>query len=384
MACIRKRRNRWVVDFRDQSGTRRWESYKTRDEAKLALEQRLKQVRQGSFRSASQLPTLREVAAAWLTSKADRRASTIYLWQNHINVHIVPRIGDVRIDRITPQVVEESLRNDLLKARRLSPQTINKVLGTLSAVFEYAERHGIVERNPARLAERLRVDTGQVVPGSDERAPAGREVDPGEVPSPDDVRRLLVAAEPGLYKTFLLTAALTGARSGELLALFWDDVDLDAGEIQIRRSVTWARTAEDRAAGVQGARFFAPKTKSSRRTVEAPPELVQALRRWKLESPPSDLGLVFAKTDGSPIHRKTLRDQGLLPALGRAKLRNFGVHALRHFFASELIRQGYPPTEVAARLGHSSPMVTMTVYARWFRGATSNAVRDLARALCSA
>jgi integrase len=60
------------------------------------------------------------------------------------------------------------------------------------------------------------------------------------------------------------------------------------------------------------------------------------------------------------------------------------MHALRHFFASELIRRGYPTTEVAARLGHSSPMVTMTVYARWYRGATSDAVSGLAKTLCEA
>jgi integrase len=57
---------------------------------------------------------------------------------------------------------------------------------------------------------------------------------------------------------------------------------------------------------------------------------------------------------------------------------------LRHFFASELIHGGYPPTEVAARLGHSSPNVTMTVYARWYRDAKSDAVTSLAKALCEA
>ncbi len=146
--------------------------------------------------------------------------------------------------------------------------------------------------------------------------------------------------------------------------------------------MTWARTREDREAGIRGARYFPPKTKSSRRNVEAPPELVAALKRWKLACPPSDLGLVFPKVDGSPMHRKLLRDQGLRPAQKKGELRAFGVHALRHFFASELIRQGYPPTEVAARLGHSSPAVTMTVYARWYRTAKSDAVTNLAKALC--
>jgi integrase len=142
-----------------------------------------------------------------------------------------------------------------------------------------------------------------------------------------------------------------------------------------------ARTLEDRENDIRGARSFPPKTKNSRRTVEAPPELVSALKRWKLAWP-STLGLVFPKADGSPMHRKILRDQDIRPAQAKAGLRYFGVHALRHFFASELIRQGYPPTEVASRLGHSSPMVTMTIYARWYRGAKSDAVANLAKSLC--
>jgi integrase len=279
--------------------------------------------------------------------------------------------------------VEEKLRNVLRE--KLAPQTINKVLGTLTSIYDHGARHGVIDRNPAKLAERLRVGTAEIVPGEDTKASAaGRGIDPDEVPSPEEVKRLLVASTPGLFKTFLLAAALTGARSGELLALTWEDVDFDAAEIHIRRGVTWARTREDKEKGIKGPRYFAPKNNTSRRSVEMPAELGAALKRWKLQCPPSRDALVFPKADGFPMHRKVLSDVGLLPALKRAELRHFGVHALRHFFASELIRRGYPPTEVAARLGHSSPMVTMTVYARWYRGATSDAVSRLAKTLCEA
>ena len=386
MACIRKRRGRWVVDFRDQEGARRWESHRTRDEAKAALERRLKQVRQGTYCAPSELPVLKEIAEKWLASRGrdGLQPSSRYLLENHVYVHILPRLGEKRVDQITTLVVEEALRDRLQSEGSLAPQTINKILGTLTAVFKYAERHGIAERNPAQLAQRLRVRGAEIDSSNPQKGSPGREVDPGEVPSPDEVKRLLLAAEPGLFKTYLLTAAVTGARSGELLALKWDAVDLEAGGIHIREAVTWARTKEDREGGVSGPRFFPPKTKSSLRTVEAPHELVAALKRWKLACPPSEFGLVFPKADGSPMHRKTFRDQGLRPAQQKAELRGFGVHALRHFFASELIRQGYPPTEVAARLGHSSPAVTMTVYARWYRNAKSDAVVNLAKALCEA
>jgi integrase len=379
----RGRPGRWLVDFYDQDGKRRIETYETQKAAKVALSRRLEELRKGTYRAPAEMPTLAELAAGWLASKADRRPSTRYCWENHVHVHIVPALGEVRVDQVTPRLVEERLRNVLRE--RLAPQTVNKVLGTLTAIYDYGARHGTIDRNPAKLAERLRVGTAEVLPGEDGEANApGREIDPDEVPSPEEVKRLLVASAPGVFRTFFLTAALTGARSGELLALTWEDVDFDGAEIHIRRGVTWARTREDREKGIRGARYFAPKNKTSRRSVEMPTELAAALRRWKLACPPSRDGLVFPKADGMAMHRKILAEQGLWPALARAELRRFGVHALRHFFASELIRRGYPPTEVAARLGHSSPMVTMTVYARWYRGATSDAVAGLAKTLCEA
>ena len=86
-----------------------------------------------------------------------------------MHIHILPRLGDVRIDRISPQMIEESLRNDLLRSKRLAPQTINKVLGTLTGIFDYAVRLGIAERNPTRLAERLRVGAAELAPGEKQR-----------------------------------------------------------------------------------------------------------------------------------------------------------------------------------------------------------------------
>jgi integrase len=211
----------------------------------------------------------------------------------------------MRVDQVTPRLVEERLRNVLRE--RLEPPTVNKILGTLTAIYDYGARHGVTDRNPAKLAERLRAGTAEVRPGAQAKSEtAGREIDPGEVPSPEEVKRLLVAAAPGVFRTFLLTAALTGARSGELLALTWEDIAFDASEIHIRRGVTWARTNEDREKSIRGPRYFAPKNKTSRRSVEMPAELAAALKRWKLACPPSRDLLVFPKADGGAMHRKIL------------------------------------------------------------------------------
>jgi integrase len=115
----------------------------------------------------------------------------------------------------------------------------------------------------------------------------------------------------------------------------------------VRRDVGFSATA-DAEGRPNGARFFPPKTKASLRDIPIPPELVTALEAWRRECPtPMPLGLVFPKVDGSPMHRKTLRDHGLVPAIAKATLRHFTVHSLRHCFASSLA--------AAARDGDSRP-----------------------------
>jgi integrase len=112
-------------------------------------------------------------------------------------------------------------------------------------------------------------------------------------------------------------------------------------------------------------------------------ELVSALRRWKLACPPSALDLVFPNVEGTPRHRSTIAHDGLLPALEGAELRRVTIHSLRHTFASALIIQGYPVTQVAYLLGHSSPSITLSVYSHWFKDVKTDAMAGLAKMVCA-
>lgn len=371
MACIARRKGRWIVDFRDHLGRRHWESYRTREEAKRALEERLRQLRVGTYRPRYELPTFAELVERFLAAKQGSvRPQTLANYEQRLSLPL-ERLGRLRVDRITPALVDQTLRREPLENGQLSPKMINAILGLTTAVFEFGLRYELVERNPAKLVERVR--------SGSPRTQMGREVDPNDVPTPEEVRELLLAAEPGLQRTFLLTSALTGARCGELLALRWQDVDFEAGRIHIQRNVSWERTRKEKERGEYGPRFLEPKTRHSKRSVEMPRQLALELKRWRLQAPHSEL--VFPKSDGTAMHRKTLLEKVLRPAQRRAGLRPFSLHSLRHFFASQLIAQGYPVTEVAARLGHSSPHVTLSVYAKWFRGAKSDAVERLAETL---
>lgn len=96
------------------------------------------------------------------------------------------------------------------------------------------------------------------------------------------------------------------------------------------------------------------------------PELVHALKRWKLACPPSPFNLVFATEEGTPKHRSPITHHALRPALKAAGLPQVTLHSLRHTCASALILAGTDCLEVAKFLGHAKPTVTMSVYAHWF------------------
>ena len=197
---------------------------------------------------------------------------------------------------------------------------------------------------------------------------------------PDEVGRMIEHAQPGLYRSLLMMAALTGMRSGELLAVQWGDIEFDPEpRVHVRRTLSWARATGEE--GSPKPRFFPPKTTSGARTIRLVPELVAALKRWKLQCPVSELGLVFPTPDGTPIRRSNALRYGLWPALARAELRRVTMHSLRHSFASALIMQGAPITEVQHLLGHASPTVTLKVYSHWFRDLCTDSLTGLSTAV---
>jgi integrase len=235
----------------------------------------------------------------------------------------------------------------------------------LTAIFNEAVRLGKVKHNPATAAQRLGV--GSVEATESENT----EVRPEEVYNAEELNRLIQHAEAGFFKTLIFTVALTGIRHGEALALQWGDIDLTAGKITVRR--TWPdKWREDEPI------FYVPKSKNGVREIPIPGELAQALKRWKLSCAISKWDLVFPKKDGAPHDRKTILRSGLYPAIRRAEVKKLDMHALRHTFASLLLSQGTPITEVSSYLGHADPQITLRVYSQWIPRTKTDSISRLA------
>jgi len=223
--------------------------------------------------------------------------------------------------------------------RPLKPgaRTTNKALTLLVGIFGYGVEHGFMSRNVAATIDMLPQTGGE-----------GRVLDQN-VLSPVELRKLLDACvDP--WAIPIMLAAYTGARQAEIVGLQWSDIDWNRRTAEIRRQ--WRREA-----------FYEPKTKSSRRTVELPDELVAALKRWRLRSPKGEHDLVCPNSEGKPIHSSDLLRTGLHGALRRAGIRQVSFHDLRHSFASNLLAVGVDVVTVSKALGHSNPHITFTVYA---------------------
>jgi len=393
---------RWQTRF--PAPDRHRESFETKKQAEAALTKARNARNEGSYIAPKSIPTFREAAEEWIAGKSKKRPGTVAAWRAHLYLHLLPHLGDMRLDRIDPAVVER-FRDKLQEAppepkpvqtrpdqadekperkrQALSAVTVNKVLTTAGAVFKMAVRRKYCLSNPLDVAERADIGSNELIAGEETRREADSEVRPDEVLSPPEIQSLLAAAEPGFYRTLITTAVLTGMRHDELLALQWGDVEMDARQIYVRRSLSWARVKDPKDESPARPRFYEPKTKAGRRTIGIAPELVAILKAWRLQCPTGEYDLVFPAPSGAPAHRSNILRRGLYPALRRAKLRRVNMHSLRHSFASMLIAANTPVTEVQAKLGHSSAQTTLTIYSHWFKDTNTDSTDTLAKALLS-
>jgi integrase len=200
--------------------------------------------------------------------------------------------------------------------------------------------------------------------GKDKRSK--RKLEAGrDFPTSAEVKRLIDAAKNGKRRALLLTVALTGLRASELRGLRWSDIDLKTGELHVRQRAD------------RYGKIGAPKSDSSRRTVPLAPDLLTALREWKMACPHGDAGLVFPTSTGRIEHHANML-RSLAPVMVAASVVDkegepkYALHAFRHFFASWCINpkarggRELPAKEAQGLLGHSSIVMTLDLYGHMF------------------
>lgn len=244
----------FIVDYRDKNGHRAIETFKTKGEADdYAAKVRI-DVKRGAHIAPSKSITVAEACDRWIKRViADgRERSTVDQYKQHAYLHIIPRLGKVKLANL--EAMAEGFREDLLA--KLSRPMAQKVMVSFHQMLK-SNKYG-------HIAQDIRIK----MPRRDRRKlEIGRDI-----PTTAEVKRMVVAATDARARVLLLLAAFTGLRASELRGLRWLDVDLKKGEVHVRQRADRYREIGD------------PKSKDSRRTVPLDLGTVgDALRQWKLK-----------------------------------------------------------------------------------------------------
>jgi integrase len=298
-------------------------------------------------------PSVETIAAfveRWLRDWADANVSN-QTWAGYAQMlrkHLSGRVGLVPIQKLRAadlQAIYAAMAKDGLADRtRLHLHRITR------RMLEHAVQWGVVSRNVADMLDAPRVRETEV-----------------EILSPAQVQTVLETLRDKPLYPIVALALASGLRRGELLALRWQDVDLDGGALRVEQAL------EETQRG--GLRFKAPKTRHGRRTVTLPPVTVTVLRdHWKVQQEqrlflglgkaPAD-ALVFGDWDGAPRSPRALTHQWT--AAAKTAGVQATLHSLRHTHASTLIASGLDVLTISRRLGHGSAAITLNVYGHLFK-----------------
>jgi integrase len=330
----------------DGKRDRRHVSARTRAEVVVKVRELESKRDASSGRGVGKPMKVEEWFTYWVDTIAPARVRprTLESYRSMIRLHILPRIGQRRLDQLMPEHLEQMYAELLASGR--SPATVLRVHRVLHRALKTAVQRERVARNVATLVD----------PPKQRRA---------ETPMPldvDECRKVLATAEGRRNAARWTVALALGLRQSEALGLQWRDIDLDVGKLSVRRGL-------HRVDG-KGLMFEEPKTPRSRRTVALPGPLTVALRKHRetqnLERMVAgtdwqDFDLVFAQPNGRPLDKHS-DYEAWTRLLADAGVRHIRLHDGRHTAATLLLTAGVHPRVVMELLGHSQMRTTTDIY----------------------
>ncbi len=374
----RGRPGRWLVDYRDSAGIRRWVTCRTRDEATAMLAEKVRESRQPTRPVVDPNITVQAYSERWLAElAATLKPRTLESYGKALRLHILPALGAAKVrllhrgrirallaEKLREGKVKTVTEGDVTREVRgpLARDSVRLIHATLRAMLNAGVDDGLIVANPAdRLGRHMRLAA----------SPKARQEEVKALTREQLAAFLAGAVYERRHHAFFLLLARAGLRMGEALALQWDDVDFAAREIRVARALS-------------AGRIETPKSGHGR-TVDMSEQLARALLRVQVERKTETLkrgwlampAWVFCTEAGTPldgsrvrkVFRKALRAAGL-PL-------HFTPHCLRHSFASLLLQQGESPAYVQRQLGHASIQLTVDTYGKWLPMGNKAAVNRL-------
>lgn len=347
---VRKRGDKWsyyftigVVDgkrkIKEKGG------FRTKKEAQTALREALADFETQGFVQQKSDYTLYEFIEYWYetVAKTYLKPTTLEMYSSIIKTHLKDEIGHIKLDKITPALLQNFLSQK--QQNGLTSGAVHNIKKVLNNSLKLAVKQGYIKVNPLSSVEIRNKKS------SKEK----------RILSKYEFNEILNEVKNTTYYIPYVIALHTGMRLGEVLGLFWDDVDFENNRIYINKTLTFTRLNQ--------LELSTPKTESSHRDILMTEQLKSELLKWQIMQ--SDLMQIhhsrnvkktFICTDelGNPMNPKnvSVHTTRLAKRLNIA----FTFHDFRHTHATMLLESGVNAKIVQERLGHSNISTTLGIY----------------------
>lgn len=376
-SIFRRKDGLWAAQYTDSTGKKRTLYGKTQQIAKDKLKEAIR-LSDGGLNMEKDKITFAEWLLEWLEvySKPTNRKGTFAIHHNHIVNHVIPAFPKVLLKDLRSDMLQKfynqkhktgKLRNSMncdpfakTPSKGLSVRMLDNINRTVSAALNQAVEDQIIMVNVAKRVKLPQDDSKEV-----------RALTPDEQSRLEAV--LLQSDHPLAFAIYL--DLYTGLRVGELLALKISDINLDAKELYVKRTISRVYLPEEKKTELI---IGAPKTPKSIRTIPIPEFLIERVREYiarvraeremlnELEIPQDqtswlDDDFLFFSTYGKPYestHARRVLDQ----FLDRAEVAHINFHALRHTFATRAIESGFDVKSLSEILGHTDAKMTLNIY----------------------
>jgi integrase len=343
-SVYRRKDGLWVGQYRVQTPSGAKTKYihsKSRKDAATKLVKAIAD-RDSGFVFDSESLTVGQYLDRWLDAiRGTVRERTWKRSEEIVRLHLVPSLGKTRLDKLSSFQLQ-SLYSSKLDSG-LSARTVRMIHTTLHKALKSAVNWSLVPRNVTEAVSPPREQVKEINPLNEEQ-----------------VKRLLKTVRGDRLEALYVLGIHTGLRSGELLGLRWEDLDLQAGTLQVKRTVF-------------NGRVEAPKTVKGRRSIKLTQTSIRALQEHQTVGE-----WVFCTRLGTPLSVHNLHNRSWKPLLKKTGLPlDTRFHDLRHTCASLLLTKGVHPKIVQEMLGHSSISITLDTYSHVLRNLQGEAVRAM-------
>lgn len=333
MASVRRRGNSWQATYRGPDGRERTKTFDKKGDADRWVTDEVANLNRGQWVDPrSGKTTFKDFAESWRLAQV-HRPSTAAQVETNLRLHAFPTFGPRAITSIRTTEVQawvHRLENDLAAA------TVGLVYNYVASIFKAAVLDHLIASSPCVKIKLPKVQPKQV-----------------EVLETAIVERLMKAV-PERYGALVVLGAGTGVRQGEAFGLTVDRINFLKRLVKIDRQLVLLPK--------QAPQFGPPKTDKSNREIPLPKVVIDALAVHLAQYPVGKRGFVFTNDKGDPISRSRFSDVWRAAVVEAGAPIGTGFHALRHYYASLLIRHGASVITVQRNLGHHDATETLNTY----------------------